>query len=200
MFESHARGNRYPQVELSEVARADPAVILLPSEPFRFRRRHRQENARPDVDRGGAQQPRLPGRWALAVWYGHRTREGLQKLEELLDRARPDWKAPPRPVKQSKTAAARKKGSKVSGAKAFPGLEDAAKKAGANSKSRLTPEQRAAAKKRAAQRSGKASKAREARKARKAQSRQPERKPKTGVEMPPGLRLRVEQQEVVEEE
>jgi ABC-type Fe3+-hydroxamate transport system substrate-binding protein len=194
VFESHARGNRYPQVELSEVARADPAVILLPSEPFRFRRRHRQEML--DLTSIAASRNNrvflVDGRWLS--WYGHRTREGLEKLEELLDRARPDWKAPPRPVKQSKTAAERKKGSKVSGAKAFPGLEDAAKKAGARGKSRLTPEQRAAAKKRAAQRSGKASKAR------KAESKKPQRKPKTDVEMPPGLRLRVEQQEVVEEE
>lgn len=182
VFESHARGNRYPLVELSEVARADPAVILLPSEPFHFRRRHRQEML--DLKSITAARNQhvflVDGRWLS--WYGHRTRDGLEKLEHLLDRARPDWKAPPRPVKESKTAAAAKKAAKKVGA--------AAKTAG-GAKSRLTPAQREAAKKRAAKRAGKAG---------KKESRQPERKPKTDVEMPPGLRLRVEQQEVVEEE
>ncbi len=182
VFESHARGNRYPQVELTEVARADPAVILLPSEPFHFRRRHRQEML--DLKSITAARNQhvflVDGRWLS--WYGHRTREGLEKLEHMLDRARPEWKAPPRPVKKSKTAAAGKKAAKKAGAAA---------KTAAGARTPLTAAQRAAAKTRAAQRAGKA---------RKTESRQPERKPKTDVEMPPGLRLRVEQQEVVEEE
>ena len=115
VFESHVRGNRYPQVELSEVARADPEVILLPSEPYRFGRRHRRElTALQSITAARKQHVfLLDGR--LLTWYGARAEEGLAKLEELFDRARPGWKAPARPVKASKTAAAGKKASKKAG-------------------------------------------------------------------------------------
>ena len=66
VFESHVRGNRYPQVELSEVARADPEVILLPSEPYRLRA---AASARADgaaIDHGRPQAACLPARWAPA--------------------------------------------------------------------------------------------------------------------------------------
>ena len=190
VFESHVRGNRYPQVELSEVARADPAVILLPSEPYRFGRRHRRElQALQSITAArNAHVFLLDGR--LLTWYGPRAQEGLEKLEELFDRARPDWKAPARPVKESKTAAAGKTGAAKAGARTTTGRTGAAKKAAAGARPRLTDAQRAAAKKKSAARSGKA---------RKAASRKPERKPKTDVAMPPGLRITVQQQEVVEE-
>ena len=189
VFESHVRGNRYPQVELSEVARADPEVILLPSEPYRFGRRHRRElTALQSITAARKQHVfLLDGR--LLTWYGARAEEGLAKLEELFDRARPGWKAPARPVKASKTAAAGKAASKKAGA--ATGRTGAAKKAAAGARPRLTDAQRAAAKKKAATRSGKA---------RKAASKPPERSPKTDVAMPPGLRITVQQQEVVEEE
>ena len=195
VFESHVRGNRYPQVELSEVARADPEVILLPSEPYRFGRRHRREvQALQSITAARKQHVfLLDGR--LLTWYGARAQEGLAKLEELFDRARPDWKAPARPVKKSKTPAAGKTGAagKAASKKAgtTTGRTGAGKKAAAGARPRLTDAQRAAAKKRAATRSGKA---------RKAASKPPERSPKTDVAMPPGLRITVQQQEVVEEE
>ena len=66
VFESHVRGNRYPQVELSEVARADPEVILLPSEPYRFGRRHRREVQALRSNHGRPQAACLPARWAPA--------------------------------------------------------------------------------------------------------------------------------------
>ncbi len=197
VFESHIRGNRYPQVELSEIARADPAVILLPSEPYRFGRRHRRElTALQSITAARNQHVfLLDGR--LLTWYGPRTEEGLAKIEELLDRARPEWKAPARPVKTPKTTGAGKTGAGKTGAgttaaavKKAAKKVSAAKKAAAGARTPRTPAQREAAKKRSAQRSGKA---------RKEASKKPERKPKTDVEMPPGLRLRIEQQEVVEE-
>ncbi len=195
VFESHVRGNRYPQVELSEIARADPEVILLPSEPYRFGRRHRRElQALQSITAARKQHVfLLDGR--LLTWYGARAQEGLAKLEELFDRARPGWKAPARPVKASKTAAAGKTGAagKAASKKAgtATGRTGAGKKAAAGARPRLTDAQRAAAKKKAATRSGKA---------RKAASKPPERSPKTDVAMPPGLRITVQQQEVVEEE
>lgn len=39
----HDRWDRYPRVDLSEVAYRDPAVILLPDEPYRFGERHLPE-------------------------------------------------------------------------------------------------------------------------------------------------------------
>ena len=94
VFENHARGNRYPQVQLSEIAAADPEVILLPDEPYRFGRRHREEMlALRSIT--AAREGRIhlvDGRWL--TWYGKRATEGLAGLEALLDQARPGWEAP----------------------------------------------------------------------------------------------------------
>lgn len=147
VFESHPRGNRYPQVDLAEIAAADPEVILLPDEPYRFARRHREEFL--DLRSITAAREQhiflVDGRWLS--WYGSRAEEALAGLEALLDRARPDWTAPEREAKA---------------AKAKPGVSKAKK-----------------AKKKAAKR--------------------PRREPKTDADIPPGLKLRVRSQEVVEE-
>ena len=94
VFESHTSGSRYPQVTLKEIQAADPQVILLPDEPFRFRPRHRDElKALSEID--AVRTDRLflcDGRWL--TWYGPRIAEGVEGIEKLLDRARPEWKAP----------------------------------------------------------------------------------------------------------
>ena len=122
-FETHRTGNRYPQVTLDEIRAADPAVILLPDEPFRFRERHRQEliDTLPQVRavRDG-NVFLLDGRWL--TWYGARIPDGLQEVASLLDQARPEWAPPaasvdaaepdvtppapptPRPARQTPTA------------------------------------------------------------------------------------------------
>ena len=74
---------RYPTVSLDEVAARQPAVILLPDEPFRFRRVHVQDFAR---------YPALPaarsGRIHLVdgkpfSWHGPRIVEALRTLPGL---------------------------------------------------------------------------------------------------------------------
>lgn len=94
VFESHGSGSRYPQVTLAEIRTADPEVILLPNEPYRFRERHRAELlAQREITavRNG-QVVLVDGRWL--TWYGPRIAEGLLGLEKLLDKARPDWTIP----------------------------------------------------------------------------------------------------------
>ena len=94
VFESHPRGARYPQVTLAEIKAADPEVILLPDEPYRFRPRHRDE-LRVLSDLRAVRGNRIylcDGRWL--TWYGPRIAKGIEGVEKLLDHARPEWKAP----------------------------------------------------------------------------------------------------------
>jgi ABC-type Fe3+-hydroxamate transport system substrate-binding protein len=71
---------RYPVVELTEAARRRPEVVLLPSEPFRFRRRHLAELEAAGL--GGARVHFLDGR--LLCWYGPRIPEALVQVRQLL--------------------------------------------------------------------------------------------------------------------
>jgi ABC-type Fe3+-hydroxamate transport system substrate-binding protein len=76
--------DRYPRVTLEEVASRRPAVILLPDEPFRFRRVHLQDFA------PYAQVPAVrDGRIHLVdgkpfSWHGPRLAEALGTLPALL--------------------------------------------------------------------------------------------------------------------
>ena len=74
---------RYPAVTLDDVAARRPAVILLPDEPFRFRRVHlRDFDAYPDV-------PAVRDRRVLLVdgkpftWHGPRLADALRTLPRL---------------------------------------------------------------------------------------------------------------------
>jgi ABC-type Fe3+-hydroxamate transport system substrate-binding protein len=82
------REERYPRVELSEVAALDPNVVLLPSEPYRFRQRHVVDfEAFPQmaaVRRGNVML--VDGR--MLSWYGPRIGRSLRELTALLDGAR----------------------------------------------------------------------------------------------------------------
>ena len=156
VFESHPRGDRYPPVDLREIAAADPQVILLPDEPYHFRARHREEilAMRSMTAAREGHVFLLDGRWLS--WYGPRAAQGLAGLEALLDRARPDWTAPERPVEP----APKRKPS---------GATNATRPAGTSAQ-KSTPA-----------------------------TKQPQRTPKTDTAMPPGLKLRVRSQEVVDE-
>jgi ABC-type Fe3+-hydroxamate transport system substrate-binding protein len=79
------RPERYPTVTLDEVAAARPAVILLPDEPFRFRRAHLADFA------GYTEVPAVrDGRIHLVdgkpfSWHGPRIAEALRTVPSLLE-------------------------------------------------------------------------------------------------------------------
>jgi ABC-type Fe3+-hydroxamate transport system substrate-binding protein len=81
------RSERYPAVTLDEVAAQRPAVILLPDEPFRFRRAHLADFA------GYADVPAVrEGRIHLVdgkpfSWHGPRIADALRRLPGLIDPA-----------------------------------------------------------------------------------------------------------------
>jgi ABC-type Fe3+-hydroxamate transport system substrate-binding protein len=81
------RPERYPTVTLDEVAAARPTVILLPDEPFRFRRAHVADFA------GYTEVPAVrDGRIHLVdgkpfSWHGPRIAEALRTVPSLLERA-----------------------------------------------------------------------------------------------------------------
>jgi ABC-type Fe3+-hydroxamate transport system substrate-binding protein len=71
--------DRYPEVSLDAVAARRPDVVLLPSEPYRFRERHVDEVARA-----------VPGARVLLAdgqdlfWWGIRTREAVARVRGAL--------------------------------------------------------------------------------------------------------------------
>jgi len=78
------RPTRYPTVTLDEVAAAGPEVILLPDEPYRFRRVHLADFATL-ADVPALRQGRVhfvDGK--LLSWYGARIGEALLRLPPLL--------------------------------------------------------------------------------------------------------------------
>ena len=80
------RSERYPQVTLEEVATAAPGVILLPDEPYRFRKAHVQDFG-PYAEVPAVRDGRIhlvDGK--LLTWYGPRIAEALQTLPSLLAR------------------------------------------------------------------------------------------------------------------
>ena len=80
------RVERYPEVELKDVAARKPDVILLPDEPYRFRRLHLGDFASfeemPAVRSGRLHL--IDGK--LISWYGPRIAEALRTLPMLLRR------------------------------------------------------------------------------------------------------------------
>jgi ABC-type Fe3+-hydroxamate transport system substrate-binding protein len=75
---------RYPEVSLEDVAQARPDVILLPDEPYRFRRAHVADFA-PYPEMPAVRDGRihvLDGK--LLSWYGPRIDQALATLPELL--------------------------------------------------------------------------------------------------------------------
>jgi len=75
---------RYPEVTLEDVTRAEPDVILLPDEPYRFRQAHLADfDAHPDMPAVREGRVHLiDGK--LATWYGPRIAEALRTLPPLI--------------------------------------------------------------------------------------------------------------------
>lgn len=83
-----SENDRYPQVELKEMAALDPEVILLPSEPYRFRERHKTElEAFPEVTAVRNDNIFLVDGKMLS-WYGPRIGHSLRELNDLLNSVR----------------------------------------------------------------------------------------------------------------
>jgi len=75
---------RYPEVTLPDIARAVPEVILLPDEPYRFRRAHLADfDAHPDIPAVRDRRVHLVD-GKLATWYGPRIAEALRVLPPLI--------------------------------------------------------------------------------------------------------------------
>ncbi len=76
--------SRYPEVTLDEVVRAAPDVILLPDEPYRFRRAHVADfDAYPDLPAVRERRIHLiDGK--LATWYGPRIAQALREMPRLI--------------------------------------------------------------------------------------------------------------------
>ncbi len=90
--EESARG-RYPRLRLTDLIELDPEVILLPSEPYRFRERHAEEL----LAQHGLSAAR-DGHVYLCdgqnlTWWGVRTAAAIAEVSGLLDRARAGWQA-----------------------------------------------------------------------------------------------------------
>ncbi len=78
------RVERYPEVTLDDVAAKKPEVILLPDEPYRFRRAH-LEDFTPFKEIPAVQTGRIhliDGK--LISWYGPRIAQALRTLPRLL--------------------------------------------------------------------------------------------------------------------
>jgi ABC-type Fe3+-hydroxamate transport system substrate-binding protein len=79
------RQERYPKVELAEMAALDPQVILLPSEPYRFTKRHKAD-FRAFADVTAVKNGHIfliDGR--VLTWYGPRIARSLNEVKRLLD-------------------------------------------------------------------------------------------------------------------
>jgi ABC-type Fe3+-hydroxamate transport system substrate-binding protein len=82
------RPERYPEITLDEMAAHRPDVILLPDEPFRFRRAHIADFT-PYADVPAVREGRIhlmDGK--LCAWHGPRLREALEVVPRLLEPAR----------------------------------------------------------------------------------------------------------------
>ena len=75
-----AGDDRYPELELEDVARRNPALVLAPSEPYPFAERHR------DVLEGVAPTVFVDGRDLF--WWGSRTPGAIERLQEIIASAR----------------------------------------------------------------------------------------------------------------
>jgi len=80
--------NRYPEVRIEDISRAQPDMIILPSEPYRFLEKHRQEimsyNTIPAVKMANV----LRADGEMFSWYGTRMIHGLHYVREIISRVK----------------------------------------------------------------------------------------------------------------
>jgi ABC-type Fe3+-hydroxamate transport system substrate-binding protein len=83
-----AAAERYPRIDLAEVARRDPEVVLLPDEPYRFRAEDASELASgPLAATRAAREDRIQVfDGTLAFWHGPRIALALDRLVALAAR------------------------------------------------------------------------------------------------------------------
>ena len=79
------REERYPQVTLEELARADPDLVLLCTEPFAFEQRHADELAEAT---GLPRERFVIADGEYLSWHGSRTPDGIDYAEGLVVAAR----------------------------------------------------------------------------------------------------------------
>ena len=92
VFETHRSADRYPRTTLAELAELAPDVILLPDEPYRFGKHHRDELlAQHRIPAAKAGRVHLCDGQSL-TWWGVRTAGALREVADLLEGARPDWR------------------------------------------------------------------------------------------------------------
>lgn len=78
-------GERYPSLELDELVKADPQVILLCSEPFPFKNKHIEELRKTP---GLQQRIFMLADGEALTWHGSRTLEGIPYAQQILGRTR----------------------------------------------------------------------------------------------------------------
>ncbi|MFT4648044.1 MAG: iron complex transport system substrate-binding protein [Glaciecola sp.] len=78
-------GDRYPSLELNELANAAPDVILLCSEPFPFKDKHIEELRKAP---GLSDQIFILADGEALTWHGSRTLQGIPYALEIMGRAR----------------------------------------------------------------------------------------------------------------
>jgi hypothetical protein len=77
------REERYFELNEAEIAEAEPELVLLPTEPYRFRAGDRFEFLARMTGRGLKCRCRIVSGEMLA-WYGYRTLKGLSRLPEII--------------------------------------------------------------------------------------------------------------------
>lgn len=78
------RHDRYPRVELDEVARRLPEVILLPDEPYHFMPKHKEEFATRAYVPAVRDKRIYVVEGKILCWYGPRIAKGLRLINDLL--------------------------------------------------------------------------------------------------------------------
>lgn len=82
-----AEAERYPTVQLDRIAAAQPEIVLLPDEPYRFAARHRRDLA-PLADTPALRRGRVHLVDGKALtWYGPRTPDALRYFRQVLAHA-----------------------------------------------------------------------------------------------------------------
>ncbi|MCY3568245.1 MAG: helical backbone metal receptor [Chloroflexi bacterium] len=90
--EDAARG-RYPRLSLPQLIELDPEVILLPSEPYRFRERHAAELLAQHGMSAARNDHIFLCDGQNLTWWGARSAAAIGEVAVLLDHARSGWQA-----------------------------------------------------------------------------------------------------------